>query len=141
MIVLAVIGLIVSIYLVLVHYTSVPLVCSDTGLINCGSVLNSSYAYLLGIPIAVYGVVFFVVELVVLWLTSAKFKGRDGNDMRMIYNALGLAFVVYLLYAEYMVGHICIYCTTVHVVVVLLFILSLVMVLRKPSYYAAPNPY
>ncbi len=116
--ILAVLGLLVSIYLTVYHYSSsVPLACPDTGLINCASVLNSAYAYILGVPLAVYGLVFFVVELVIL---NLRYK-----DLKAVYNALGLVFVFYFIYLEYLIGHICIFCTTVHVTIVLLFILTL----------------
>lgn len=143
MLALSVIGLVTAVYLVLVHYTEIPLACSTSGLINCNSVLNSTYGYLLGIPVAIYGVVFFIVEIVILLLT---FEGKTsivalGRDIRILYNTVGLVFVFYLLYAEYSVGHICEYCTVVHIVTVLLFVLSFIRINKKPNYYSTPNPY
>jgi uncharacterized membrane protein len=120
---LSVLGLIISMYLTAYHYTSVvPLACPDTGIINCANVLNSPYAYLFGIPIAVFGVLFFVVEIYSLL--------RLGMDQRFLINSIGIGFVAYFIYLEYRIGNICIYCTTVHVIVVLLFALSLYEELR-----------
>lgn len=116
--IIGVLGLLVAIYLTLYHYAGIPLVCSEQGVINCNSVLNSSYAILFGVPIAVYGVIFFMVELAVIHLAGKK------KDWVVLYNTLGLGFVAYLLYAEYMLGEICIYCTAIHIITLALFILS-----------------
>ncbi len=144
MLALSAIGLLTAAYLVIVHYTNVPLACSTSGLVNCNSVLNSTYGYLMGIPVADYGVVFFLVETAILLLTFGGGRVSEplGRDIRMLYNAIGLVFVFYLLYAEYVLGHICEYCTVIHIVTVLLFVLSLFSLEQKPvDYYTASNPY
>ncbi len=116
-IVLAVLGITVSAYLTAYHYfSSIPLACSTKGLINCANVLHSKYAMLMGLPVAAFGVIFFVIELSLLYIN------RD--EPLFIFNALGIGFVIYLLYAELMVGNICEYCTSVHIIVAILFILS-----------------
>lgn len=145
MYVLSAIGFLAALYLTLVHYAGVPLECSTSGLINCANVINSPYGYLFGIPVALLGVVFFILEFAVLFVTSSKRFGaleRTGSDIRILYNALGLAFVFYLLYAEYIVGNICEYCTVVHVVTVLLFILSFFgFEEKKLEYYSQEGKY
>lgn len=109
----ALVGLSDSLYLTAVHYAGIPLVCSDSGIINCASLLNSNFALLLGIPLAVYGIVFFAVELLAL---------RIGNkDGIMIWNIIGVGAVMYFLFLEYTVGHICAWCTLSHVMVGILF--------------------
>ena len=52
---LAVIGLAISAYLTWVHYAGIEPVCS--GISDCERVQNSSYAELVGVPVAVLGVV------------------------------------------------------------------------------------
>ncbi len=121
MMVLAVLGLLVSVYLTLYHYAGIPLLCSESGIINCNNVLNSSYSILFGVPIAVYGIVFFVVEILLLLKLHSRLKDKD---LIVIYNTLGIAFVVYFVYTEYVIGNVCIFCTAVHVITVALFILS-----------------
>ena len=55
---------------------------------------------------------------------------------------VGFVFVFYLLYGEYMVGSICEYCTVVHIVTILLFILSFSgLGEEKADYYSVSNPY
>lgn len=118
--ILSLMGMGVSIYLTAYHYLQIPLACSSTGIINCETVLNSGYAYLLGTPIAVFGILFFAVELVLL---HANHRRRE--DISVIYNAVGIGSVIYFIYLEKIIGSICLYCTLVHVIVIALFILSL----------------
>lgn len=119
LLVLTIIGIADAVYLTGVHYFSVTLACPETGFINCQKVLSSQYASIIGIPVAVLGLVFFIGELVLLF----KFKQKD---LRLLYNGAGMGFVFYFLFAEYSLGAICIYCTLVHIVVTLLFVSCLI---------------
>jgi uncharacterized membrane protein len=72
-------GVGVSTYLTLAHYTSVvKLVCSATGAINCEAVTTSPQSVLLGIPVAVLGVVWFVgmlaVNLPAAWRSDSPWR-------------------------------------------------------------------
>lgn len=124
---LAVAGLGVSIYLTVAHYLDPKiLACSDRGTINCAKVTTSSASKLAGIPVADLGTAFFV-GLVLLCLPAAW---RTSNVLvhraRLAAVTGGVAFVVYLVYAElFEVGAICLYCTAVHAITFLLFILVL----------------
>ncbi len=115
---LSLLGIMISIYLTAYHYAGIPLACPTGGIINCENVLNSSYAYLLGVPIAVFGVAFFAVEILLLLRMRSE-------DALAIWNALGIGFVVYFIYLEKLVGNICIFCTAVHVIVLLLLAVTL----------------
>ncbi len=116
--VLAAIGLADAAYLTIDHYTNIPVACPSVGIINCGDVLNSSYSSLFGVPFAVLGLVFFAIEIAVILLGN--------KDLLVLYNGVGIAVVAYLVYTEYLIGHICLFCTLVHVLVVTLFALSVV---------------
>ena len=41
---LSLLGVAIAIYLTTVHYENVPLVCSESGLVNCTRVLSSPYS-------------------------------------------------------------------------------------------------
>ena len=58
---LALLGLAISAYLTWVHYAGIEPVCS--GISDCERVQNSSYAELVGIPVAVIGVVGYAAIL------------------------------------------------------------------------------
>ena len=117
--VFAVIGLLVSVYLTLVRYTSVvPLACPSSGVINCENVLSSQYSTIFGIPNAVLGMVFFVAEIIAIRM---YFK----TDYFLMLNGIGLAFVLYYVTAEYVLSSICLFCTAVHVCVLALLAIAI----------------
>ena len=117
MIAISLVGFVISLYLTAYHYAGIPLICQNSGIINCANVLNSQYAYILGIPVALLGLAFFIVEIALVM----HWKERG---MMLLWNMLGLGFVIYFLYAEYSIGNICEYCTIVHLAVISLLLLS-----------------
>jgi uncharacterized membrane protein len=120
---LSVLGLAVSVYLTVEHYTSsTTLACPETGVINCQKVTTSAQSAVFGIPVAVLGLVFFVLVLPAC-LPAAW---RSGNPAlrwgRVLFALVGVGFVVYLLYTElFVLDAICLYCTAVHVLTLALF--------------------
>jgi uncharacterized membrane protein len=132
---LAIAGLGVSAYLTYAHYNEAALLgCSESGLVNCQKVTTSAQSYVFGIPVAVLGLAFyaFAVPLMSPW---AWRLGRRGNGVtrwvtenlaaiRLASILVGVGFVLYLLYAElFIIGSICLYCTSVHVITFVLFVL------------------
>ena len=123
--ILCIIGIVVSIYLTNYAFSKSPTVaCPDIGPINCENVLNSQYASILGMPNGVLGLLYFIFFIVLLYIV----KNRNTT---LLYNAVGIGFVIYYMNVERIVGSICIWCTTVHVCVILLFIISLGAVLKE----------
>jgi uncharacterized membrane protein len=124
--VLALAGLGVSIYLTIAHFTESALAgCSESGLVNCTKVTTSPQSYVFGIPVAVLGLAFFVFAVVIMspwaWLASR----REIHLARIASLVVGIGFVLYLVYAElFTIGSICLYCTSVHVITFLLFVLT-----------------
>jgi uncharacterized membrane protein len=117
-------GLGVSGYLTYEHYTgSSSLVCSDRGIVNCLAVTTSSFSTVAGIPVAVLGLVFFVVMLVLQ--LPAMWRRNDGaiRKVRLAWAVVGLGSVIYLLYAElFRIDAICLWCTAVHVMTFVIFV-------------------
>jgi uncharacterized membrane protein len=110
-------------YLTFEHFTSsTSLACSENGVINCLKVTTSSYSEVAGVPVAVLGLVFFTVMLVLqlppMWQRPERFV-RVG---RVAWAVVGLCTVLYLLYAElFSIDAICLWCTSVHVLTLVLF--------------------
>ena len=121
--IVSVAGLCVAGYLTYEHLTSSStLACSDNGIVNCLKVTTSSYSEVAGVPVAVLGLVFFAVMLVLqlppMWRRPEPFV-RVG---RLAWAVVGLGTVLYLLYAElFAIDAICLWCTTVHALTLLLF--------------------
>jgi uncharacterized membrane protein len=130
--VLTVAGLAVSIYLTVAHFASpAVLICSSNGAINCEKVTTSAESYVLGIPVAILGVVFFAA-MVALNTPAAWRSGTTTLTWgRFGFAAVGLLFVVYLVSAELVVLHaICLWCTAVHVLTGALFLVTTVGMIR-----------
>ncbi|MFI5064750.1 MAG: vitamin K epoxide reductase family protein [Streptosporangiales bacterium] len=126
--VLAIGGFGVSSYLTITHFdSSVPLVCSDKGLINCGLVTSSPQSYVFGIPVAVLGLAFylFMVAAASPWAWRSKYPAVAW--VRLASLVVGIVFVLYLVYTElFTLKAICLWCTSVHVITFLLFVLIVI---------------
>jgi uncharacterized membrane protein len=116
----------VSIYLTIVHYTSPRLLaCSANGTINCEKVISSSQSMVFGVfPVAVLGMAFYVFMVAI----NTPWAWRSPLPLvwwaRLGGIVTGIGFVLYLLYAELIqIGNICLWCTSVHVITFLLFVL------------------
>ncbi|HZS76921.1 MAG TPA: vitamin K epoxide reductase family protein [Ktedonobacteraceae bacterium] len=130
LLVLSLIGAGIAIYLTLVHYNeSVPLVCSGSGLVNCGAVLSSPYAVVPGtsIPISLPGLAWCLVigALALLGILQGKRPGLLHAEL--LWTLLGMLTVLYLVYVELVRLHaICAWCTGLHVLIFLMFITAFV---------------
>jgi uncharacterized membrane protein len=116
-------GLGVAGYLTFEHYTSSSsLACSDNGVVNCMKVTTSSYSAVAGVPVAVLGLVFFVVMLVLQLPFMWRRPERWLRLVRVGWSVVGAGMVLYLLSAElFSIDAICLWCTAVHVLTLLLF--------------------
>ena len=125
---LALAGLGVSIYLTIAHFTESTLAgCSETkGLVNCTKVTTSPQSYVFGIPVAVLGLAFYVFAVAIMSPWAWRAARREIHLIRIASLVVGIGFVLYLLYAElFIIGSICLYCTSVHVITFVLFVLTM----------------
>jgi uncharacterized membrane protein len=111
-------------YLTYEHYTgSSSLVCSDKGIVNCLEVTTSTYSKVAGVPVAVLGLIFFVVMLILQLPAMWNRPGSAIRRVRMAWAVVGLGTVVYLLYTElFKIDAICLWCTAVHVLTFVVFV-------------------
>jgi uncharacterized membrane protein len=113
----------VAIYLTIAHYdTKVSLLCPNNATINCQEVTTSPESTVFGIPVAVLGLAYYVVFSILAWWPRARvtvtFEG-----IRLIIALGGVGFILYLVYAEIVeIGAICLWCTSVHVITVIIFL-------------------
>jgi uncharacterized membrane protein len=119
----SVLGLGVAGYLTYEHFTSSSsLACSDNGVVNCLKVTTSTYAAVAGVPVAVLGLVFFAVMLVLQLPPMWRRREAIVRLGRLAWTVVGLCTVLYLLYAElFAIDAICLWCTSVHVLTLVLF--------------------
>jgi uncharacterized membrane protein len=116
-------GLAVSIYLTITHFTTtVQLACSNTGTINCEKVTTSPQSYIAGVPVAVLGVVFFAAGAALCLPAAWRSAAPALRYARIGWAVGGVATVVWLVYAElFKIDAICLWCTVVHAITVVLF--------------------
>ncbi|MGH9044396.1 MAG: vitamin K epoxide reductase family protein [Acidimicrobiales bacterium] len=111
-------GLGVSAYLTAAHYVGAEvLVCSGSGAINCEKVTTSPQSVIVGVPVAVLGLAFYVVMTALCSPWAWRSARRELHATRLALCFVGIAFVLYLVAAELLeIKAICIWCTAVHVV-------------------------
>ena len=125
--VLSLAGLGVSIYLTVQHYTAATsfLGCPATSTFNCQKVTTSAESIIFGIPVAVFGLAFYVFMVAVNtpWAWRSRLPAIYWARLGSI--VLGIVFVLYLIYTElFTIGAICVDCTSVHIITFVLFVLT-----------------
>ena len=128
--VLALAGVFVSLYLWLHKLGVIGVLQCGTG--GCDTVQASPYADFLGIPVALYGVVGYVV-LLLLSLAAAQRPDVPRLDSALaILASLGFLFTVYLTALELFVIHaICRWCVGSAAIITGIMVLSLAPVRRR----------
>jgi uncharacterized membrane protein len=124
--VLAIAGLGVSVYMTIEHFTgNTTLACSTTGGDNCLKVTTSPESMVFGvIPVAVLGLAFFVFMVAATTPWAWRSQRREIALARLGSAIVGVGFILYLIYVElFQVSAICLWCTSVHIITFLLFVL------------------
>ena len=136
---LSLLGVAITSYLTSVHYEYVPLVCSESGLINCARVISSSYSVVPGtaLPITVPGFGWCVAAASLAMaglLTTSGLWQRRIRWAQFIWALSGLLVVLYLVYVEIVRLHaICAWCTALHALILIMFLITLVQMQSLPS--------
>jgi uncharacterized membrane protein len=125
-------GILDSTYLTVVHYSTIPLVCTNGGVIDCAAVTSSTYSVVPGtaIPVALLGIVWFAVSggLALLATVAAWRRAPEPSwlaSAHVIWAMAGLASVLYLVFGEISLRRICEWCTVVHLLVVTSLLIAL----------------
>ncbi|MBI2125333.1 vitamin K epoxide reductase family protein [Candidatus Woesearchaeota archaeon] len=125
LLILSVFGLGTSLYLVYNHYNPSleGSVCDITASVSC-TILNSGiYSKILGVPVAIYGVAWFIVLGILSWNSV---RNKKNFQKLLLWNAGGFLSVFYFVYIEFLLSTFCPFCTVVHVLVAVSLILTIV---------------
>ena len=125
-------GLGVAGYLTYEHFTgSTNLACSDKGVVNCLAVTTSAYSKVAGVPVAVLGLVFFAIMVILQLPPMWRRTNRLIRWCRLGWSVVGVGTVVYLLATElFRIDAICLWCTAVHVLTFVVFISTVLATMR-----------
>jgi uncharacterized membrane protein len=133
LIVLAVVGLAIASYVTYVHYAGIKPACTAGE--SCTKVQTSVYSKLVGVPVALIGLIGYVAIL-------ASLLAPENETTRlatMSFTLIGFGFSAYLTYRELFSIHaICEWCVASAVVMTVLMLLALWRFLRGGE--LAPGP-
>ena len=131
--VLAALGMLVSIYMTVYKLTENPNMCLGNG--GCSVVNSSKYAEVYGIPVAVVGIGGYLAILLLLLLEPrVPFLASNGPMIVFGLALIGFLFTVYLIYVELALIHaLCPFCVTSQITMTILFVLSVIRLVRQPS--------
>lgn len=123
----AVLGIALAGYLTYVHYAHVQVLCLASG--GCETVQGSKYAELVGIPVALLGLVGYA-----LILGSLAVPGEVGRSLTALLTLAGFGFSAYLTYRElFTIDAICQWCVASAVLMTALAALAVLRLLRAPA--------
>ncbi len=119
---LALFGLADSTYLAQHELSGAPLLCNIQNLSGCNVVAQSPYSHLFGVPIAVYGILFYAMVFVLAALELVIFD----RLLRRVLQAFAVAGILCSLYFTFLqifvIGALCIYCIGSAVIALLILI-------------------
>jgi uncharacterized membrane protein len=131
---LALIGVFVALYLTLYKIGTIGHLACGFG--SCERVNTSTWATFVGLPVAMWGLGFYVATLIVAIAgTSPRLASRrEISYLLAAMSGVGVAFSAWLTYLElFVIDAICRYCVMSAVIVTLIFIVSVTDVVMQPS--------
>jgi uncharacterized membrane protein len=138
MLVASVLGIADAWYLTQSALTDTPLTCTIEGLDGCNIVAQSAYSHLFGLPLALYGVVFYAL---VFAITAVSFFVKNARLPLALFalSAVGLAAsLVFVGIQIVLIQAVCIYCIASAIIALILFACSLPLWRKSRQKDAAP---
>ena len=121
--VVALIGLVDAIYLTIHHYTAEAVPCGES--FDCGAVLNSQYAEIAGVPLAIFGVAAYFAAFALAIL--AAFGNRRAWALFGVQVVLMTIFTAWLIYLQaFVIEAFCQFCLLSAGTTLTLFIIYLI---------------
>ena len=129
---LSIVGLLVSIYMTIYKVTANDSMCLGSG--DCSTVNASRYSEVNGIPVGLIGVVGYLSILAIHWLERRnEFFETNGSMIFFGISLIGFFFTLWLVYVEVaLLKAYCPFCITSQVTMTIIFILSVIRVIRQP---------
>ncbi len=120
---LSLVGIILSAHLTQTHYQekSKPQICDINDRFSCSTVNTSSYSEIFGISVAIFGLFWFIITI---FLTMNAGIKKSWVRPLHYWALLGLLSIIYFIYAEFQIGSVCLYCTAVHLIIIITSLLT-----------------
>jgi vitamin-K-epoxide reductase (warfarin-sensitive) len=127
---LALAGALVSSVSLYHHYgTSKTSYCDIGETFNCDVVNRSTYSMVLGVPVALIGIIGYLALVALATLYRAK---EETPAILLIWSLAGLGFALYLTYIEaFVLGVWCILCVSSLIVIFAVTVLSSVLLIQR----------
>ena len=132
--VLATAGMGIAAYLTYSRYADQPIACG--GLSGCEAVQNSEYSKVVGIPVAVLGMLFCAVLLALVMARLARLPLTEewAPVAAFSMTLTGVAFAAYLTYIElFVVENVCLWCASFAVIITIAWLITIADVLLAPT--------
>lgn len=120
-VILAVLGFGISLYLAVSHYLGFTVPCDITR--GCEAVLNSKYSSIFGLPLSVLGVAYFSGVIISALLANHYALWR--KILTVVLGLGALASLGFLSIQFFILKKVCQYCLTTDILSILLFVLDL----------------
>ena len=129
--ILAVLGLAVSIYMTIYKVTSNDALCLGSG--DCSTVNASRYSEIYGFPVASVGIAGYLAILLTHYFERRDSFFKNNGPMLVFGMALaGFLFTVYLMYVEIaIIKALCPFCIASQVMMTIIFIISTIRLARQ----------
>ena len=122
-------GFLDSLYLTVKHYVGGPVPCSL--LSGCEKVLQSSYAQIFGLPVSLFGAIYYFLVIVAILI---YFDSKRAWPLYIAAGLIGLGFIasLWFVYLQvFVIQSLCLYClgsaaSTTALLVLTVFVLKLV---------------
>jgi uncharacterized membrane protein len=128
-VIFAIIGLSVSLYLTVSKYMGFAVPCTVTH--GCETVLSSKYASVFGLPVSLWGMGFFSALILLSLLSNHYVRFRRWLTVWLGIGTLGALYFFALQF--FVIKNICQYCVTTDSLIILLFLWDLNIEYRNPQ--------
>jgi uncharacterized membrane protein len=96
-------------YLTIQHFTQFTLPCSITQ--GCEVVTTSIYSSILGIPVALLGLLYYSAIVLAIYIATFEYKNEKALTIIALFTVLGFSFSLWFVYVQFfLLDAICQYC-------------------------------
>jgi uncharacterized membrane protein/protein-disulfide isomerase len=101
--------------------------CDVNATVSCREAYLSAYGSLGGVPVALLGLLFFALILLIVWAGRGKKRQETVAGATLVLSTVGLAMVVYLAFVSFFVlGHVCPLCVATYAAVAGVFAIAFI---------------